>query len=128
MAYNSGAPLFKLLFGGMFVVIGLYLVIGRFFWDSFKRRHTYYTLTDKRAFVATNTWKKSLRALPITTSSLVEYQPGKEATIILQRESRNTGEGVTTIEHGFEFINDGEKVYRLISEIQNGLYDKYRKK
>ncbi len=39
--FKSGAPLFFLLFGGVFVVVGLYFIFGRFIVDSMVRGRTY---------------------------------------------------------------------------------------
>ncbi|UFS59541.1 hypothetical protein [Subtercola endophyticus] len=46
---NSG-PLF-LVFGGAFVLVGLYLIVGRFFTKAYRKRTTAYAVTDRRAFL-----------------------------------------------------------------------------
>jgi hypothetical protein len=59
------------IFGGFFVLIGIYLVIGRFFIDAAKRKHTLYGLTDQRALIVTGGGKNvrslKLSALPEIT-------------------------------------------------------------
>ena len=45
------APLFMLLFGLPFVVIGLHLTIGRFIVDAMQRKHTIYALTNIGAII-----------------------------------------------------------------------------
>ena len=119
--YGKSNPKFMLLFGSGFVAVGVFLTVGLFFWDSYKRRYTRYILTNKRAFVATNHWKKNLRILPILKDTLVDFRPGTESTVILEFETRDTRKEKKTIEHGFELIDEGTKVFSLISKIQSNL-------
>ena len=43
-----GAPYFFLIFGAVFVCIGLYLVFGRFLYATIMRKRTYYIITNKK--------------------------------------------------------------------------------
>jgi hypothetical protein len=49
-ALRSGIGLFPSIFGGAFVIVGLYLIIGRFFAKAFVKRTTVYAVTNQRAF------------------------------------------------------------------------------
>ncbi len=51
MALSMGAPLPFAMFGLPFVVLGLHLMVGRFFVRRWQRRRTTYVLTDRRALV-----------------------------------------------------------------------------
>jgi len=42
------APLFFVLWGIPFVLIGLYLMVGRFFYKAWRKRRTLYAVTDRR--------------------------------------------------------------------------------
>ncbi|MBQ4600827.1 MAG: hypothetical protein IJB17_04280 [Oscillospiraceae bacterium] len=44
----SGAPVFFALFGIPFVVMGLYLVFGRFLWTAHMRKQTQYVITNRK--------------------------------------------------------------------------------
>jgi hypothetical protein len=74
------APLFFKLFGAVFVLIGLYFVVGRFLLDASVRSGTQYALTNKRVLIA-RSWPfakftaLSLNRLPET--SLVEGANGR---------------------------------------------------
>jgi hypothetical protein len=65
-AFRAGAPLFFLFFGGVFVLIGLQFIFGRFFYDMVQRRRTVYALTGERILKLTgktlSAW--NLRNLP----------------------------------------------------------------
>jgi hypothetical protein len=47
----GSAPIFMRLWGIPFVLVGLYLIVGRFFWDAYVRAHTFYALTDDTALL-----------------------------------------------------------------------------
>jgi hypothetical protein len=59
---SSGAPLFFTLWGIPFVLVGIYIVVGRFFVDSFQRSRTYYGVTDQRIII-----RRGLMGRAITT-------------------------------------------------------------
>ena len=48
MVIANGAPFFFALFGLPFICIGLYLVVGRFFWTAYIRKRTAYVITNKK--------------------------------------------------------------------------------
>jgi hypothetical protein len=48
---NTNGPIFMKLWGVPFVLIGLYLVAGRFLFDAWIRRGMYYAVTNKRILI-----------------------------------------------------------------------------
>ena len=60
-----GAPLLFKLWGIPFVLVGLYLVAGRFFTDARRRAHTHYVLTTERLLIP--------KAKTAKTSNLFHY-------------------------------------------------------
>src|SRR4051794_20349416 len=48
---GSHAPLLFSLFGVPFVLAGLYITIGRFFYDAHQRSQTVYALTNERVII-----------------------------------------------------------------------------
>ncbi|MGF1503334.1 MAG: hypothetical protein ACFBSD_16130 [Paracoccaceae bacterium] len=119
------------LFGGVFMLLGLYLLIGRFFVDAHERRHTRYALTDRRAIVAKSAWGRQLMSFPIDPTEEIELREGPPDTVVFARESprvsrsrplhfRRGPRRYRDIEYAFEFIPDGKSVYRLIRAVQAG--------
>ncbi len=110
------------LFGIPFFMVGFFRVIGRDFWKTYLRRNSWYTLTNERAIIATNLpiKGKSLKSWPITDKSRLSLDQGPPDTIIFAHEERRGQNGTYTIDIGFERIQDGLKVYRLMRDIQKG--------
>jgi len=59
----TNAPLIMQLWGIPFVLVGLYMIVGRFFADSYRRAHTYYGLTEERALIVSGVFSRQVRAI-----------------------------------------------------------------
>jgi len=66
-AWSTGAPLLFLLFGLPFVLMGLYLIVGRFFADAYIRGRTYYAVSDARILILTEAFSRSLKSMDLKT-------------------------------------------------------------
>ena len=55
-------PAFFPLFGIPFVLIGLYVIMGRFFYKAYKKRNTYYAVTDRRVIVLYDGFRRNVQA------------------------------------------------------------------
>lgn len=107
------------LFGIPFGLIGLGIAVGGYFWDGYSRRRTRYALTDRRAIIATSALGRSLKSYPIDSDTRLDYQPGPEATIWFAEEVTVDRRGNRfTVRQGFELIPEGDKVYRLMRQVQ----------
>jgi hypothetical protein len=67
--FKTGAPAFFKLWGIPFVLVGLYLIIGRFFVEAWLRSRTYYALTNERAIIVTDHVGQTVKSLPLRTLS-----------------------------------------------------------
>ena len=108
------------LFGLPFVLVGAYMMAGRFFWDSYVRSKTRYALTNRRGIIARSALGRSLKSYPVEHKTRIDYRPGPEATILFAEEERRGKNGRYTVKRGFEYIPDGDDVYRLMRAIQQG--------
>jgi hypothetical protein len=79
-------PVFMVLFGAAFVLIGLFLIFGRFFVDAWIRTGVFYALTDRRVLI--------LRSRPSVSFQSVNLDRLPEATLT------ETGNGRGTIRFG----------------------------
>ena len=64
---TGGMPIFFVLWGVPFVLAGLYLIVGRFFVDSFQRSRTYYGLSDRNVIIVKTAFSKRVQILPLRT-------------------------------------------------------------
>ena len=109
------------MFGLIHFSVGLGLVWKSVFGPTRRRRRTWYTLTDRRAFIATDTAKtgRALKSYPITPETRITYKDGPPATIHFARERHKTSKGRSYISRiGFERIADGQNVLALLRKAQ----------
>ena len=76
--FDSGkGPLFFKLWGVPFVLVGLYIIFGRFFADAATRARTIYALTDRRVLILGVLWKTSIRSLELAGLSEINLTEGQ---------------------------------------------------
>lgn len=97
------------LFGLPFFFIGFYNAIGHILWDSYLRSKTHYTLTSKRAFIAT--------AHPTNGKLLVDHMIDEDTHLTL-RIGPPDSVFFKNAKYGFKRIEDGRKVHKLMRQIQ----------
>jgi hypothetical protein len=66
-AIVSGAPFFFMLWGIPFVLIGCYIVFGRFFVDAHNRARTFYGVTNERILIVSGTFTQRVTSLQLRT-------------------------------------------------------------
>lgn len=72
---------------------------------------TFYTLTDRRAFIATDiAGKRDLRSYPITKDTVIELVDGVPGSVYFTTDSG--------FRVGFELVEDARSVYARIRDIQ----------
>lgn len=119
---RGGPSIFKVfpLFGLIFVAAGLNMVIGRHLWAALTRSSTYYTLTDKAAYIATNTLgrRKLTRwtFAEMGAVSLIDTTYGSVMFAEKRMASGNVRPSSTALRTpvGFERIEDARQVHRML--------------
>ena len=109
------------MFGLIHFAVGLGLAAGPILWGPFKRGRTWYTLTDRRAFIATDLplKGKQLKSYPITDDTVLDFQPGSLSSIRFAQETRRGSKGRRyVVPIGFDYIREGDEVYRKMRDIQ----------
>jgi hypothetical protein len=119
-AYSMGAPWPMLAFGTVIVLIGAYLVIGRFVWDAYARALTRYALTDRRALIATRHLGRRVKDWPLSADMALDVETGPTTSIYFAQEHAGGWRRRHTRRIGFEFIADGPEVLSLIRAVQRG--------
>lgn len=117
MAASAGGGFW--MFGLIHFAVGISISFGSIFWGAYKRRHTWYSLTDRRAFIAVDLpiRGRNLKSYPINQGTALEYQQGPLSTIHFSEETRRGSKGRRyNVKIGFEHIGEGDKVYRLMRD------------
>ena len=115
---SSGGPAFFRfffpLFGLPFLALGLYMGFGAAVFDAYMRRHTWYTLTDRTAFVATNAaGEKRLHSFPIRDMPRLDLEDGLIGSVLFGAVDDRLA--------GFRRISSAREVYRMIREARGAL-------
>lgn len=118
----GGEPL-AALFGLLHFAVGAGLMVGAPLWQRHRLRHTWYTLTDRRAFIATDFRPegRKLNSWPITPDmrlTLIEGPPDTLNFLTVTRRVKNRNRRVTV---GFERIADGRAVMALMRGVQRAM-------
>lgn len=131
IAIVSGAPIFFCIFGIPFVLVGFYLMFGRFITKMIKNKHTYYAVTNKRVMIYIEMRNRQMHTqfineIPSISKSVNKMGVGTirfgcndfnggnyDNTGMYMRNGRYATE-ITA----FYDIFDVEKVYKLVNEIK----------
>ena len=128
-AAAGGVPPFFLLFGGFFVLIGIYFVFGRFLWDSAQRKRTFYSITNQRVIILSGITQRQVKSLNLKAVSdiTVSEKPNGQGTILLGAtsfvESVYGGMAWPGVPKGapkLESIDEAKRVYSVLLEAQRG--------
>ncbi len=110
------------LAGLAFVFLGVNLATGGIPFGVWRRRATTYTLTDRRAIIAT-AWlgRRGLRSYPLGPDTHATLDEGPPAAIWISRGFAAHDQGSTRTRHGFTHLGpDARQVYDLVRRIQRG--------
>lgn len=126
MVITTGAPMLFKLFGIPFVLIGLYMIIGRFFADAWKRSKTVYGITNDRIIIKSGLFSSGAQSLMIKSLqeiSLKQKGDGSGSILFGPVAARNflTQSGqwpFNVTQTGLEFIMDVKQVYDKILFLQ----------
>lgn len=127
--HGNQAPGFFVLWGVPFVLIGQYLIWGRFFMAAWKKAGTYYAVTDRRVLVVQNAWKYKtassyIDALPVLTlesgsGSLGTLRFGPRPDVFARNNSFGVWDGMNIDDIPvFRDIECVREVYQLVGELR----------
>jgi hypothetical protein len=122
---RTGAPVFLALWGMPFVLIGVYVIAGRFFVDARARSQTVYALTDRRVLILTGLFSRTTRSLDLRTLpeiSLNEFARGTGTITFGSPAVRNLWGwpiGQAGAASAFEFVDGPRRVYEQIRAAQS---------
>lgn len=118
MAAQAGGGFW--MFGLIHFFVGIGFGIGPPFLSAYRRRHSWYTLTSKRAIIATDMpmLGRKLISYPITQNMRLELESRRLESVYFASKTKRNKNGTYEVRIGFEYIADGKQVYAIIRAIQ----------
>jgi hypothetical protein len=126
-AWSTGnAPLFFLLWGIPFVLVGIYIIVGRFIIDAKQRERTVYGVTSERVVIVSGLFTRRVKSLNIRTLSEVDLDERADGsgTITFGQTNVFSAWGTGTSWPGMpqmpslEMIPEARTVYEAIRKAQ----------
>ncbi|MBS0126354.1 aspartate carbamoyltransferase catalytic subunit [Thetidibacter halocola] len=120
MAAQGGGPFW--LFGTIHFSLGLGIVLWPVLGRPFVRSRTWYTLTDRRAFIARDLPLKGrdLKSYPVTPDNGLVFRDREPGSVIFASEWRVGRKGGYETRIGFHDIAEARQVYALMRQVQRG--------
>ena len=122
---RSGAPFFFSIWGIPFVLIGIYLILGRFIVDNLQRSKTYYGITNNRLIIKSSKGIKCLTLRGLSDITLNEKSDGSGTISFGSIDSRYAPfadggwPGMSRyLPPRFDMIEEVRQVYAKIREAQ----------
>jgi hypothetical protein len=127
--HSNGQWIFGMLWGIPFVVIGQYLIWGRFVYAAWLKRRTYYAVTNRRVLVIQDGWKRQVASAYIDSLPSLSKEGCTNGIGILRfgpeenlwsntRGWRGWNALSFTGLPTFVDIDDVDSVYRLVSDLR----------
>jgi hypothetical protein len=119
---------FMVIWGIPFILIGQYMIWGRFLYDAWLKRRTYYAVTNRRVLVLQEGWQREtksnyLEGIPAieregTTTGTIWF--GEKYSPFSGRAPRRRSTSHFKIGHipVFADIDDVDSVYRLVTDLR----------
>ena len=129
----SGAPIFFMLWGVPFVLVGLHLIFGRFFTDSRQRANTFYGVTNDRIIITSGKRGRRVQSLSLSTLGDISLEERADGSGTITFGAPHPlgrwgniaawpGAGVNRqAQPSFDMIPQAKKVYELIRSAQRRL-------
>jgi hypothetical protein len=125
----NGRWSFGILWGIPFVLIGQYIIWGRFLYAAWLKKHTHYAVTNRRVIVVQNGWRRQMASAYIDSLPTLTKEGGLSgigALSFVQSQpisSNSLGWGAwNALSVGsvpaFVDIEDVDSVYRLVSDLR----------
>ena len=113
---------YTVIMGVVLLLLAAFLAIAPPVMAAMVRKASWYSLSNKRAYIAMHrpNLGRKLAAYPIDPDFEIKFDAKTPATITFAIAVRQTGSVSDPVAISFDLIEDGQKVYDLMCEIQRG--------
>jgi hypothetical protein len=127
---KGGTPsMFMVIWGIPFIVIGQYMIWGRFLYDAWLKNRTYYSVTNRRVLVLQEGWKRKTCSIFLSAIPTIEREGGTPGTLwfgpkypVLAgrgQKTRNMSRFTADGEPVFADIDEVDSVYRMVMDLRD---------
>lgn len=127
--FPRGEPhnLFSFVITGFLFVIGLYFIVGRFWYDSWRRKKTTYGITNERVVIQSGAIKRRLKSLNLRTPSDITLNSERDdtGTILLgpqvtwhSWQRSFAWPGMSEPSPVFESVKEAKRVFDILRQAQ----------
>ena len=128
MATGHGAPFFSTLWGIPFILVGLYMTIGRFFVDAQMRQKTMYGVTHSRVIIKSGLFNSEIQSLYSKALPEIRIGQNKDGSGTISFGANDYRSVMTQgliwpgvkQQPKLDHIDNAQEVYNLIAEGQRG--------
>jgi len=118
----ADAPLMFKLWGIPFILMGIHMVIGRFFIEAWQRSRTFYMITNERAIITSGLFQQRVKSIELRTLvefALTEGRSGEGTISFGVTPAGDMFSGLTSwpgveSQPRFDTVPDARNVYELI--------------
>src|SRR4051794_26736689 len=134
-SHDKSAPWFFILWGIPFVIVGQYMIWGRFFFTYWKKNRTFYALTNRRALILHTALNRSLQSVDLVTVPQINKTVRRDGigSIEFGSVSRQAGKNnldtwdpTKTNPPSFIDVADADAVYSIAVQAQSGRQESAR--
>jgi Bacterial PH domain len=126
---TTNAPWFFKLWGIPFVLVGLYMIFGRFFFDAKQRSKSFYAVTSQRIIIVNGVFNRAVKSMNLKTLADTSFFETKnnEGTIIFGTASPFSAMlsgfsgwpgAAAQMAPQFDSIQNAKQVYEIIQKAQ----------
>jgi hypothetical protein len=115
------------LWGIPFVVVGLYLMVGRFFVDAKSRERTHYAVTNERVIIVSTLFSRKVQSIPLRQIPELTLSESADGSGTIAFGSTLVGAGAYSDgarryqPPSFEMIERVREVYDIVQDAQRNL-------
>jgi len=132
---DGQAPTFFALWGIPFVLVGQYMIWGRFVYKAYKNRRTFYALTNQRALILSTTRSRQMQTVFLHQVPTINKTVRRDGSGVLQFGSSPNWAAAAYANSGVDFLGgrsgpaapafydipDVEGVYQLVMRLKTDL-------
>ncbi len=112
---RSGAPVLFAIWGVPFVLVGIYLIVGRFFYDAAARARTAYALTNRRAIIISGIFSRQIRSIDLRSIPELGFRESSDGSGTISfgapESPMSSRSGSRNICPQFEFIENARPIF-----------------